>query len=172
VWPCDKETNLAYNYFRDFDPALGRYVQSDPIGLRGGLNTYAYVGSDPLSFYDPDGLDRWGGDSVFNFSFKAGVPIPQNPELYIFTTCLRNCIGEQFVVTSTHEKIPQHPPGSPHANGVAIDIKYLANPDAYLCCAKRCGARFGLDEKRNPSPNSTAKHFHLQLTDARRKPWV
>src|SRR5881409_1349303 len=37
----DRETNLAYNYFRDYDPAIGRYAQSDPIGLRGGANTYA-----------------------------------------------------------------------------------------------------------------------------------
>jgi RHS repeat-associated protein len=36
----DLETGLNYNYFRDFDPNLGRYVQSDPIGLRSGLNTY------------------------------------------------------------------------------------------------------------------------------------
>src|SRR5438094_9584586 len=38
----DRETNLAYNYFRDYDPAIGRYAQSDPIGLIGGLNTYSY----------------------------------------------------------------------------------------------------------------------------------
>ena len=33
----DKETNTHYNYFRDYDPTIGRYVQSDPIGLRGAL---------------------------------------------------------------------------------------------------------------------------------------
>jgi len=52
----DKETNLHYNYFRDYDPAIGRYVQSDPIGLRGGINTYAYVNSNPLGLSDPLGL--------------------------------------------------------------------------------------------------------------------
>src|SRR5262249_49711113 len=53
---ADKETNLHYNYFRDYDPSLGRYGESDPIGFRGGLNTYAYVASSPLSYKDVLGL--------------------------------------------------------------------------------------------------------------------
>jgi RHS repeat-associated protein len=53
----DKETNLRYNLFRDYDPSIARYVESDPIGLEGGLNTYAYVRGNPLVFYDPDGLE-------------------------------------------------------------------------------------------------------------------
>ena len=52
----DAETGLHYNYYRDFDPSLGIYKQSDPIGLRGGLNTYAYVAGRPLSLTDRRGL--------------------------------------------------------------------------------------------------------------------
>ncbi|MDC6180284.1 RHS repeat-associated core domain-containing protein, partial [Ralstonia solanacearum] len=53
----DAETGKHYNVNRDYDPAGGRYVQSDPIGLHGGQpSTYGYVGSQPISAIDPSGL--------------------------------------------------------------------------------------------------------------------
>jgi RHS repeat-associated protein len=54
----DTEDKLFYNSFRDYDPDAGRYVESDPVGLRGGLNTYAYADDDPLDYIDPLGLWR------------------------------------------------------------------------------------------------------------------
>lgn len=53
----DGQAGLHQNGFRDYDPAIGRYVRSDPIGLRGGINTYAYVEGNPVSNDDSLGLE-------------------------------------------------------------------------------------------------------------------
>jgi RHS repeat-associated protein len=71
----DKETNLHYNMARDYDPAIGRYIQSDPIGLGGGINTYGYANQNPLQFVDPLGL------YTCYYSITAGTMtcVPDNP---------------------------------------------------------------------------------------------
>lgn len=57
----DKETNLHYNYHRTYDPAVGRYTRSDPVGLSDGPSTYAYVRSNPLIGVDLRGLTTYRG---------------------------------------------------------------------------------------------------------------
>ena len=79
----DVEIGTHYNYFRDYDPSIGRYLESDPIGLKGGLSTYGYVYGQPTRLKDPFGLkvcenckcaggtwDQEGGD--FGLSAAAG----------------------------------------------------------------------------------------------------
>ncbi|MFW5451640.1 MAG: RHS repeat-associated core domain-containing protein [Methylophagaceae bacterium] len=67
----DQETNLHYNYFRYYDPSLGRYITSDPIGLAGGINTYGYVGGNPLGYIDVFGL-AWSLAERNGFSGPTG----------------------------------------------------------------------------------------------------
>jgi RHS repeat-associated protein len=50
------ETGLNQNMARDYDPQVGRYVESDPVGLEAGVNTYSYVASDPIGYSDAFGL--------------------------------------------------------------------------------------------------------------------
>ena len=70
----DAETGQHYNYFRDYDPNTGRYVQSDPVGLRGGPNEYAYVFARPLLHVDPFGLKNTvvcSGDGKMKISVRS-----------------------------------------------------------------------------------------------------
>jgi RHS repeat-associated protein len=77
----DQETGLHQNWFRDYDPAVGRYRESDLIGLEGGINTYAYVESNPQAFVDIAGLARGeliymsprpGSDFPYHVAFDQG----------------------------------------------------------------------------------------------------
>jgi RHS repeat-associated protein len=52
----DAASDLSYNYFRDYDPSTGRYVESDPIGLRGAISTYGYAHNNPKIWIDARGL--------------------------------------------------------------------------------------------------------------------
>nr|MDU9044453.1 RHS repeat-associated core domain-containing protein [Candidatus Electrothrix aestuarii] len=74
----DAETGLHYNWNRYYDPETGRYIAADPIGLGGGMNLYAYVGSDPVNAVDPMGLmdATWGQVGTFT----TGLVLALTPE--------------------------------------------------------------------------------------------
>lgn len=84
-----QETGLYYNYYRDYDPSTGRYIESDPLGLLGGLNTYLYVEENPIKSVDPLGLKTCG--SGWNEPF-----VPDNPRSFPFSDCCQRhdeCYG-------------------------------------------------------------------------------
>jgi RHS repeat-associated protein len=83
----DKETGLHHNARRDYDSAIGRFPESDPIGLRGGLNTYAYSENDPIRFSDPSGLAVWL--CLRRTTFRVGN------HTYFYDDKSRQCCGYQ-----------------------------------------------------------------------------
>jgi RHS repeat-associated protein len=87
------ESGLYQNYFRDYDPSTGRYIESDPIGLRGGRNTYGYGGANPISNSDPEGLVKWTGTL-----FTLGV-VGDFGAIYDEATLYSECVnGERLAI--------------------------------------------------------------------------
>ncbi len=72
----DNETGLHYNLSRYYDPELGRYLETDPIGQAGGLNLYAYAGADPVNALDPFGLvsvnDKRHNVGIIDYDYQLG----------------------------------------------------------------------------------------------------
>jgi len=75
----DRETGTHYNYFRDYEAGSGRYVQSDPVGLAAGINSFAYVSASPLLLFDHDGLKASGPKPA---NSRRGKPCPRTSNSY------------------------------------------------------------------------------------------
>jgi RHS repeat-associated protein len=99
----DGESGLHYNYWRDgYDPQTGRYAQSDPIGLRGGISTYNYVGGSPVKNIDPTGLVTWSG-TVTAYVRSYGEPVGGAIGAFTFnltSQCLRGYKYQILVLAS------------------------------------------------------------------------
>jgi RHS repeat-associated protein len=93
----DVETGLNQNWNREYNARQGRYTQFDPIGLRGGINGYAYVGGSPLMFTDPLGLKKF---PVFTAAGGAGLFGPVAGEgglIYLLDPCTLDVYAFTYV---------------------------------------------------------------------------
>ena len=89
----DAETGLHYNWHRDYYPAAGRYIQSDPVGLEGGINLYIYVLNNPPSLVDFGGLDanRWTYGEIRNCAITSLRNFAPPPGLADAKTSINKC---------------------------------------------------------------------------------
>jgi RHS repeat-associated protein len=103
------ESGLHYNWHRQYDPTIGRYIQADPLGFVDGPSVYGYVDGSPQLFADVDGLNRRRppiGTPPMNFPVGAGTPRPAQPA----TQCVRT-----YTVPDTITRINQGT-RDPHRN--------------------------------------------------------
>ena len=98
----DSVTGLHQNGWRDYDPLSGRYVQSDPIGLAGGISTYAYVGSNPYQRGDRDGL-RADMDLCAGLSAEACMAMGTNflPDYVVINVNVPSLFAFGYTITKS-----------------------------------------------------------------------
>ena len=91
----DQETNLHYNIMRDYDPLTGRYIESDPIGLKGGMNTISYVENNPIRYKDTLGLIVEKANSPPRSNTGATLVCRKGKldvELLVYKPCIEDCL--------------------------------------------------------------------------------
>lgn len=92
----DPTTSLYLTKYREYDPAVGRWLSRDPIGERGGENLYGYVSNSPLTFYDPYGLWAWG-DPLPQWLVDGSAGLGDGVSFGL-TNVIRNAMGTNDVV--------------------------------------------------------------------------
>ena len=135
----DSETSLYFNRARYYDPQTGGFLTEDPIGFDGGVNFYAYVLNNPVSFVDPFGLKLCKvflpglGNTYLDDAFyprvkkwmdandKAGIPLS-------FSEAFRTTEYQDSLASNPNATTPAAPGNSLHEAGFAVDIRWSKVP--------------------------------------------
>ncbi len=125
----DAETGLNYNYRRDYNPLIGRYIEADPIGQEGGLHLYAYVSGNPINLTDPHGLKeckygRYVPCDKFNFIQKLACKKAID----------KNCSGAGYVACCELEKTGCQGCAEEECDEKKRQAKWAACVNAYEHC--------------------------------------
>jgi RHS repeat-associated protein len=174
----DAETGTHYNYFRDYDPSIGRYIESDPIGLKGGVNTYAYVKASPLVRSDRYGL--WGfappGEPPGSGCGDADTDpfVPDNPLGFAFLgacrqhdKCYDTCwaskvLCDQEFLSNLRKACTQRWPVVAQCVVLAYEYYYAVvknGQTAYDNAQRKCNQCFIGVEPKNPDPTPMPSTF-------------
>ncbi len=141
----DEETGLNYNYFRDYKPEIGRYLEADPIGLEGGMNLYSYTLNNPINFSDSIGLlipvnlipQIW---CAYN-EYRKGKNIKSSNDKYkhCVTSCYigKKCGIDISLIMGFAKEIKDLLDMDPKTFADFADI--VANVDGIACCFSSLG---------------------------------
>src|SRR5690348_16320930 len=143
----DAETGNHYNYFRDYEPQTGRYIESDPIGLRGGANTFSYGDGTPLVSIDRTGLIPAGADQncfrtgeckCATAECAGGLPPAMPPQICCDWDAISRCMLTKFAgggkdcvlcfVSRARDK-------------AACRTCAATSADAFVCVPENCGRK-------------------------------
>jgi RHS repeat-associated protein len=175
----DGAANLYYYRARYYNPTFGQFISADPIGLAGGLNAYAYVGGNPLSYVDPLGLklckiklpgkgNTYLDDSIAK-EVQDWIALNQAAGIPIRVTSAFRTTASQGSLNSSNAITPAPAGHSLHEAGFAIDINWnslnSAQQDTVLDNADQVGLDWGGDfRKADPvhfysDPGHRAQHI-------------
>ena len=163
---------------RYYDPGTGRFLTRDPIGYGGGINLYGFVGNNPVTGADPEGLSQDpmpnGGDDVIRLSLAAFIPAATFDFPFDFGPLLVTGDGRGFSSSSGSYRMQQNVAINlkthkvkPYAPQVGLSSIAVPVPDAYSAFTKNYPALSALENNNNmhvesshPSPHATLIHIH------------